>query len=124
PAAGSSPRGRAARGRPAGSSAPMASVAVAPATIAPESAYEPVEPSDHLLRTALIVALIMTVVVVGSLLWSDVPSWLDSHIQSEVRRMYGWITANRQDNWVFTKIFGPIADAIDACVRFVLWILR
>src|SRR5262245_9206632 len=101
----------------------MASVAVASATIA-ESAYAPVERPNHLLRTALIVALLTTIVVVGSLLWSDVPSWLDSHIQGEVRRMYGWITANRRDNWLFTKLFSPIADAIDAFVRFVLWILR
>ena len=38
--------------------------------------------------------------------------------------MYSWITANRQDHWLFTKVFGPIADVIDACVRSVLWILR
>src|SRR3954468_17142970 len=105
----------------------MASVAVAPAA----GPVEPVGPlfvpeprPGHLLRTGLIVALLTTVVLVGSLLWADVPSWLDSHIQNEVRHMYSWITANRQDHWLFTRIFSPIADAIDAFVRFVLWVLR
>src|SRR3954452_14129713 len=105
----------------------MASVAVATAA----APVEPVEPlfvpeprPGHLLRTGLIVALLTTVVLVGSLLWNDVPSWLDSHIQSQVRQLYGWITANRKDHWLFTNLFSPISDVIDACVRFVLWILR
>jgi glycine betaine/proline transport system permease protein len=102
----------------------MASVATLPASAPTDAAYVPVERPSHLLRTGVIVALLTTVVLVGSLLWSDVPSWLDSHLQNEVRRMYSWITANRQDHWLFTKLFGPIADAIDAFVRFVLWILR
>ena len=102
----------------------MTSVAVATTAAPAEPALVPTERPNHLLRTGLIVAVVMTVVVVGSLLWTDVPSWLDSHIQSQVRRMYGWITSNRQDHWLFTKVFSPIADAVDAFVRFVLWILR
>ena len=102
----------------------MASVAVAPAPATIEPAFVTEPQPNHLLRTGLIVALITTVVLVGSLLWNDVPSWLDSHIQSQVRHMYSWITANRQDHWLFTKVFSPIADVIDKFVRFVLWILR
>jgi glycine betaine/proline transport system permease protein len=102
----------------------MASVAVAPAPATIEPAFVPEPRPHHLLRTGLIVALVTTVVLVGSLLWNDVPSWLDSHIQSQVRQMYGWITANRRDHWLFTKLFNPIADVIDKFVRFVLWILR
>jgi ABC-type proline/glycine betaine transport system permease subunit len=37
--------------------------------------------------------------------------------------MYSWITANRQDHWLFTDL-QPDRHAIDAFVRFVLWILR
>ena len=103
----------------------MTSIAVdSVASSAVEPAFVPEPHPNHLLRTGVIVALLTTVVLVGSLLWGDVPSWLDSHIQREVRQMYGWITANRQDHWLFTKVFGPIADVIDACVRFVLWTLR
>src|SRR5580765_6861600 len=102
----------------------MTSVAVAPSAVAAEGVLVPDARPNHLLRTGLVVALLTTVVLVGSLLWRDVPSWLDSHIQQEVRRMYSWITANRRDYWLFTKVFSPIADAIDAFVRFVLWILR
>jgi glycine betaine/proline transport system permease protein len=102
----------------------VTSVAVAPSVVAADGVVVPEARPNHLLRTGLVVALLTTVVLVGSLLWPDVPSWLDSHIQQEVRRMYSWITANRQDHWLFTRIFSPIADAIDAFVRFVLWILR
>jgi glycine betaine/proline transport system permease protein len=102
----------------------VTSVAVAPAAAPTDAAFVPAQQPNHLLRTGLIVALLTTVVVVGSLLWADVPSWLDSHIQDEVRRMYSWTTANRQDHWLFTKVFGPIADLIDAWVRTVLWVLR
>src|SRR6188474_1071520 len=102
----------------------MASVAMAPTPSAVEPAFVAEPHPNHLLRTGLIVALLTTVVLVGSLLWTDVPSWLDSHIQNQVRDMYSWITSNRQDHWLFTRLFSPIADAIDAFVRFVLWILR
>jgi glycine betaine/proline transport system permease protein len=102
----------------------VTSLAVAPAAAPTDAAFVPAERPNHLLRTGLIVALLTTVVLVGSLLWADVPSWLDSHIQSQVRRMYGWITANRQDHWLFTRLFSPVADAIEAFVRFVLWLLR
>src|SRR6187399_394946 len=102
----------------------MTSIAVDSVASSVEPAFVPEPHPNHLLRTGAIVALLTTVVLVGSLLWGDVPSWLDSHIQREVRQMYGWITANRQDHWLFTKVFGPIADVIDACVRFVLWTLR
>ncbi|HZB40808.1 MAG TPA: ABC transporter permease subunit, partial [Ilumatobacter sp.] len=102
----------------------MTSVAVAPAAAPTDAAFVPAERPNHLLRTGLVVALLTTVVLVGSLLWADVPSWLDSDIQPAVRRMYAWTTANRQDHWLFTKVFGPIADLIDAWVRTVLWVLR
>ena len=97
----------------------MTSIAVAssPATVSAAR-------REHHVRTAVIVALIAAVVIVGSMWWNDVPSWLDSDIQPAVRRMYAWITANRQDHWLFTKVFGPIADLIDAWVRSVLWVLR
>jgi glycine betaine/proline transport system permease protein len=97
----------------------MTSIAVASPPSTGSAAH-----GEHHVRTALIVALIAAVVIVGSLLWNDVPSWLDSDIQPAVRRMYAWITANRQDHWLFTNVFGPIADIIDASVRAVLWLLR
>ena len=62
--------------------------------------------------------------IVGSVLWNDVPSWLDSDIQPAVRRMYSWITANRRDHWLFTGVFNPIADVIENAVEFVLWVLQ
>lgn len=102
----------------------MASVAVAPATAPAEPAFVAEPQPNHLLRTGLIVALLTTVVVVGSLLWADVPAWLDSHIQSQVRDMYGWISSHRQSHWLFTRLFSPIADVVDAFVRTVLWVLR
>jgi glycine betaine/proline transport system permease protein len=97
----------------------MTTVAVGTAPVV-EQAPRP----NHHIRTALIVAAVAAVVLVGSVLWSDVPSWLDSDIQPAVRRMYSWITANRRDHWLFTAIFNPIADLIDAWVRTVLWVLR
>ncbi len=72
----------------------------------------------------MIVAAVASVVIVGSVLWNDVPSWLDSDIQPAVRRMYSWITANRRDHWLFTSVFNPIADVIENAVEFVLWVLR
>ena len=80
--------------------------------------------SARQIRTAVVVAALVGVVVVGSVLWPDVPGWLDSHIQPAVRRMYRWITGNRRDHWLFTAILNPIADGLDGCVRFVLWVLR
>lgn len=97
----------------------MVSVAV------PSSApLAPARTDRRRMRSIVIVAVVTSLVVVGSLLWNDVPGWLDSDIQPAVRRMYGWITANRQDHWLFTGVFSPIADAIDGAVRLVLWVLR
>jgi len=97
----------------------MTSVAVAGT---PALAAEPRR--FHHVRIAVIVAAIAAVVIVGSVLWTDVPGWMDSGIQPAVRRMYSWVTANRRDHWLFTTVFDPIKEAIDAFVRFVLWILR
>jgi glycine betaine/proline transport system permease protein len=92
--------------------------------VASAPAVAPAPRRNHQVRTAIILAAIVAVVIVGSILWSDVPGWTDSHIQPAVRRIYAWTTANRRDHWLFTRIFGPIADLIDAWVRAVLWVLR
>jgi glycine betaine/proline transport system permease protein len=80
--------------------------------------------TNRQIRVAAVLAVLVAVVVVGSVLWPDVPGWLDSHFQPAVRRMYRWVTANRRDHWLFTAILNPIADALDGAVRFVLWCLR
>src|SRR5215211_3947039 len=80
--------------------------------------------SARQVRTIAAVAVVAAAVIVASVLWPNVPGALDSHIQPAVRRMYRWITANRRDHWLFTAVFNPIADGLDAAVRFVLWSLR
>jgi glycine betaine/proline transport system permease protein len=80
--------------------------------------------SPRQVRALAVAAVIATAVIIASVLWPDVPGALDSHIQPAVRRMYRWITTNRRDHWLFTAIFNPIADGLDAAVRFVLWSLR
>ena len=69
-------------------------------------------------------AVLAIVLVVAFIVSPNVPSWLDTHLQAGVRRVYAWITTNRKDHWLFADFFNPLASAIDWCVRQVLWLLR
>lgn len=75
-------------------------------------------------RLAVPVAVVSAIVVAGIALGSEVPSWLDVHLQPWVDDVNRWIVRNRQDHWVFAWVFDPIADVLGWAVDAALWTLR
>ncbi len=76
-------------------------------------------------RRWIVPAAVFTVLLVAAVAVShEVPSWMDIGLQQWVRDRYLWTVQNSTDHWLFTRIFNPIADAIDWCVNAVLWVLR
>ncbi len=67
------------------------------------------------LGAALVVAVIVS---------PEVPGWLDIGLQKWARDRYMWTVQNNGTNWVFTKIFNPLTDFLDASVRGTLWTLN
>ncbi len=65
-------------------------------------------------------ALVIVAVAVGH----DVPSWLDIGLQKWVRDRYMWTVANSNTHWLFTRLFNPLADAIDWAVRTCIDVLE
>lgn len=54
----------------------------------------------------------------------DVPGWLDIGLQRWMRDRYMWTIQQRDSHWLFTMIFNPLADGIDALVSGVLRVLE
>jgi glycine betaine/proline transport system permease protein len=53
----------------------------------------------------------------------NVPSWLDIGFQRWIRDRYMWTVQNSTTHWVFTRVFNPLADAIDSAISAVHWVL-
>ena len=50
---------------------------------------------------------------------SDVPTWLDTHIQPWAKTTNRWIVDNRDNYWLFTRVFDPISTGIDTSVNAI-----
>jgi glycine betaine/proline transport system permease protein len=68
----------------------------------------------------VLVALAATAIAVDP----NVPSWLDIGLQKWVRDRYMWTIQNSNTSWIFTRVFNPLAGAIDWSVESVQWVLR
>ncbi len=64
------------------------------------------------------------IIVVGIALGDPVPTWIDAHVKPFFDDIYDWTVDNNKTNWLFTRVFNPISDAITWCTDGVLWILR
>jgi glycine betaine/proline transport system permease protein len=58
-------------------------------------------------------------VVATAVFGGDVPTWLDTHIQPWAKTTNRWIVDNRDNHWLFTRIFDPISAGIDHSVNAV-----
>lgn len=66
-------------------------------------------------------AAIAAAAVVGTLaLGSDVPTWLDTHIQPWAKSTNRWIVDNRDNHWLFVHVFDRISSIIDWSVARLL----
>ncbi len=75
-------------------------------------------------RWAVPATVFASLVVVAVAVGHDVPSWLDIGLQKWVRDRYMWTVANSNTHWLFTRIFNPLADAIDWSVRTCIDVLE
>jgi glycine betaine/proline transport system permease protein len=57
--------------------------------------------------------------VASAVFGSDVPTWLDTHIQPWAKTTNRWIVDNRDNYWLFTRVFEPISTGIDTSVNAV-----
>ncbi len=70
------------------------------------------------------VAVFGALVILAIAVDPNVPSWMDIGLQKWVRDRYMWTVQNSNTSWIFTRVFNPLADAIDWAVESVQWILR
>lgn len=75
-------------------------------------------------RVVLPIAVVAAIMVVGALLGSDPPTWLDVHVRPWVDDLYDWVVRHRENNPLFTFLFNPIADVLRASYDGLLWVLR
>ncbi|MEY2753647.1 MAG: hypothetical protein RJB65_5, partial [Actinomycetota bacterium] len=61
--------------------------------------------------------------VVAVLLWHEIPSWLDLHVQSWMQDRYKWTVYNRETSPVFTWFLNPASDLLTWSVDKVHWVL-
>jgi glycine betaine/proline transport system permease protein len=95
------------------------------ATLAPDAAAAAAAPDDVAVgrsRSPWIgIAVIAVAAVVGTLaLGSDVPTWLDTHIQPWAKSTNRWIVDNRDNHWLFVHVFDRISSIIDWSVGRLL----
>ena len=64
------------------------------------------------------------VALCGLVIGSEIPTWLDAHVQPWVDDRYQWIVLHRETFWLFRYGFSPISHALDSMCDFVLWILQ
>jgi glycine betaine/proline transport system permease protein len=69
-------------------------------------------------------AVVGALVIVAVLVNHDVPSWLDIGLQKWVKDRYLWTVQNNQTNWLFTRIFNPLADATNWSVERTIDLLQ
>ena len=75
-------------------------------------------------RFALPGLVVIAIVAVGYAIGHDVPTWLDAHVKPKVDEVYHWSVINNDRNWLFTRIFSPIADVIRWSTEHMLSLLR
>ncbi|MGD9996084.1 MAG: ABC transporter permease [Ilumatobacteraceae bacterium] len=95
----------------------MATAAAAP----PATSYAHRRPWPRWVVPAVVIGAAFIIAVAVS---PDVPSWLDIGLQKWARDRYMWTVQNNGTNWIFTKFFNPVTDALDATVRATLWTLE
>jgi glycine betaine/proline transport system permease protein len=61
--------------------------------------------------------------LVAVLLWHEIPSWLDLHVQSWMQDRYKWTVYNRETSPVFTWFLNPASDLLTWSVDKVHWVL-
>jgi len=84
----------------------------------------PVAVSDRARRLAVPVGVIAAIAVVGALIGSEVPSWLDAYVGPTVDDVYDWTVRNNDRHWLFRWFLEPVSDALGAATDAVLWVLR
>ncbi|MGD9703446.1 MAG: ABC transporter permease [Acidimicrobiia bacterium] len=68
--------------------------------------------------------VLVAIAVVGMAIGSEAPSWLDLHLAPWVDDVYDWVVDHRDDHWLFTTVFTPIADSLEWSADGLLWVLR
>ena len=66
-----------------------------------------------------LVAIAVAAAVVSAVFGSDVPTWLNTHIQPWAKTTNRWVVDNRDNYWLFTRVFHPISTGIDTSVNAV-----
>jgi glycine betaine/proline transport system permease protein len=94
------------------------------ATVPIDAADVGVEPAARWRRLLAPTLVVVAICVVGAAIGDEVPTWLDAHVRPWVDDVYDWTVRHRDDHWLFTAIFEPIADALTAANDAVLWVLR
>lgn len=61
--------------------------------------------------------------VLAVVLWRDIPSWLDLHVQSWMQDRYKWTVYNRETSPLFTWFLNPVSDLLTWSVDKVHWVL-
>ncbi|MEN9822998.1 MAG: Glycine betaine transport system permease protein OpuAB [Actinomycetota bacterium] len=74
-------------------------------------------------RRRLGFAAFAVLAVVAVLLWHEIPSWLDIHVQSWMQDRYKWTVYNRETSPVFTWFLNPASDLLTWSVDKVHWVL-
>ena len=75
-------------------------------------------------RIAVPGLVVIAILVVGYAIGHDVPTWLDAHVKPKVDEVYHWSVINNGRNWLFTRVFSPVADGIRWSTEHMLSLLR
>ena len=72
-------------------------------------------------RRRLGFAAFAVLAVAAVLLWHEIPSWLDLHVQSWMQDRYKWTVYNRETSPIFTWFLNPASDLLTWSVDKVHW---
>ncbi|MBA3287079.1 MAG: ABC transporter permease subunit [Acidimicrobiia bacterium] len=95
---------------------------VSPAPPAPASAATGARPSW--LRLAVPVGAVAVICVIGAVIGSEVPSWLDARVGPRADDVYDWTVRNNGTHWLFTGVFDPISTGLTRTYDVTLWVLE
>ncbi len=70
------------------------------------------------------VAVLTAVALVGLASGAEVPSWLDARVVPFVDSVHNWVVSHRNEHWLFTGFFTPLADVLDVGTKGVFWALQ
>jgi len=68
-------------------------------------------------------AAIVIICIVGAVIGDAVPSWLDARVAPRADDVYDWTVQNNGTHWLFTRVFDPLATAVEAVYDATLWLL-